>query len=136
MSFNVSIFHLLEKFIFQCSNIVLVDCFNIASADLSGGGNRLYIFGNACFALLQLQVGCLCSVRPLLSRQKRYNIVNSRYICGGMLPVRVSYFLTPGCWHLPVFALKWQLAVPASLCSFVAGSRWGKKPRSSRHSDS
>ena len=29
-------------------------------AYLSGGGNRLYIFGNACFALLQLQVGCLC----------------------------------------------------------------------------
>ena len=76
------------------------------------------------------------SVRPLLSGQKRYNIVNSHYFCGGMLPVRVFYFLTPGCWHLPVFALKWQLAVPASLCSFVAGSRWGKKPRSSRHSDS
>ena len=48
---------LFEEFIFQCGNVVLIDCFDVTAADIPCGCNRLNIFGNTRLALLQLQVG-------------------------------------------------------------------------------
>ena len=42
---------------FQSGNVILIDGFDIPSLDVPCRRDGLYVFGNARFALLQLQVG-------------------------------------------------------------------------------